>query len=41
MKEHEKGDIDEQLSKVESNYLSKLSQLNGSVEGLVSALEKR
>jgi len=33
--------VDEQLSKVESNYLSKLSQLNGSVEGLVSALEKR
>jgi len=33
--------MDEVMSKAETDYLAKLSKLNGSVEGLVSALESR
>ena len=33
--------LDELLSKAESSYLSKLAGLNGTVEGLMSALEAR
>ncbi len=33
--------MDELMSTAETDYLAKLSKLNGSVEGLVSALESR